>query len=152
MKRGGSWGTRGRSRASPLKNTSWMKRSEYATLKTPASSASRGVVKASRPCPSRTSVSAKNISLERKPLSSGTPAIAAQATMASVAVIGIADHRPLSRRMSRVPVSWSMIPAAMNSDALKVAWFRMWKTAATAASGVPRPKSSVIRPRWLMVE
>ena len=35
--------------------------------------------------------------------------------------------------MSRVPVSWSMMPAAMNSDALKVAWFMMWKIAATAA-------------------
>ena len=54
--------------------------------------------------------------------------------------------------MSRVPVSWSMMPAAMNSDALKVAWFMMWKTAATAASGLFRPSSSVIRPRWLMVE
>jgi hypothetical protein len=54
--------------------------------------------------------------------------------------------------MSRVPVSWSMMPAAMNSDALKVAWFIMWNTAATAASGLFRPSSSVIRPRWLIVE
>ena len=96
--------------------------------------------------------SAKNISLDRKPLSSGTPAMAALATMASVAVIGMRRYSPLSRRMSRVPVSWSMMPAAMNSDALKVAWFIMWKIAATAASGLPRPSSSVIRPRWLIVE
>ena len=54
--------------------------------------------------------------------------------------------------MSRVPVSWSMMPAAMNSDALKVAWFMMWNTAATAASGLFSPSSSVIRPRWLIVE
>ena len=54
--------------------------------------------------------------------------------------------------MSRVPVSWSMMPTAMNSDALKVAWFIMWNTAATAASSLFRPSSSVIRPRWLMVE
>ena len=54
--------------------------------------------------------------------------------------------------MSRVPVSWSMMPTAMKSDALKVAWFIMWKTAATAASGLFSPSSSVIRPRWLMVE
>ena len=33
--------------------------------------------------------------------------------------------------MSRVPVSWSMMPAAMKSDALNVAWFSMWKIAAT---------------------
>ncbi len=30
--------------------------------------------------------------------------------------------------MSRVPVSWSMMPAAMNREHLKVAWFRMWNT------------------------
>ncbi|MNE48824.1 hypothetical protein D3C80_1433120 [compost metagenome] len=97
-------------------------------------------------------VSAKNISLDRKPLSSGTPAIEALATIARVAVNGIRRIRPLSLRMSRVPLSWSMIPAAMNNDALKVAWLRMWNTAATAASGLFRPSSRVIRPRWLMVE
>jgi len=40
----------------------------------------------------------------------------------------------------------------MNSEALKVAWFMMWNTAATAASSLPRPSSRVISPRWLMVE
>jgi hypothetical protein len=34
-------------------------------------------------------VSAKNISFDKKPLSSGTPAIAAHATMASVPVMGM---------------------------------------------------------------
>ncbi len=71
-------------------------------------------------------VSAKNISLDRKPLSSGTPAIDALATIARVAVNGISLIRPLSLRMSRVPLSWSMMPAAMNSEALKVAWLR-WR-------------------------
>ena len=61
-------------------------------------------------------------------------------------------HRPLRRRISRVPVSWSMMPAAMNSDALKVAWFMMWKMAATCPSGVSSPMSKVISPRWLIVE
>jgi hypothetical protein len=32
---------------------------------------------------------------------------------------------PLTRRMSRVPHSWSMMPAAMNSEALKMAWLMM---------------------------
>ena len=50
-------------------------------------------------------VSAKNISLDRNPFSRGTPAMAAAATMARVAVIGMNRHRPLRRRMSRVPVS-----------------------------------------------
>jgi len=44
------------------------------------------------------------------------------------------------------------MPAAMNSDALNVAWLMMWKMPATAASGVPMPKRSVMSPRWLMVE
>ena len=52
-------------------------------------------------CALTKTVSAKNISFERKPLSSGTPAIAAQATMASVPVIGMKRNRPSSRRMSR---------------------------------------------------
>jgi hypothetical protein len=54
--------------------------------------------------------------------------------------------------MSRVPASWSMTPAAMNSAALNVAWLMMWKTAATAASVLSSASSSVIRPRWLIVE
>ena len=88
------------------------------------------------------SASAKNISLDRKPLSSGTPAIAAAATIASVAVIGMKRHSPLSRRMSRVPVSWSMMPAAMNSDALNVAWLTMWKIAATSAERAVRGRAA----------
>ena len=55
--------------------------------------------------PSTRSDSEKNISLERKPFNSGTPAIAAAATIASVAVIGMNRYRPDSRRMSRVPDS-----------------------------------------------
>jgi hypothetical protein len=85
-------------------------------------------------------------------LSSGTPAIDPAAMMPRTAVRGMYLNRPLMRRMSRVPHSWSMMPADMNSDALKMAWLMMWKTAATALSGVERPNSSVIRPRWLTVE
>ncbi|MNY45123.1 hypothetical protein D3C86_1802060 [compost metagenome] len=51
------------------------------------------------------SVSLKNISLLRKPLSKGTPAIAEAATIASMAVCGMYFHMPLMRRMSRLPVS-----------------------------------------------
>ncbi|MOA12032.1 hypothetical protein D3C78_1319980 [compost metagenome] len=80
------------------------------------------------------------------------PAIASEAMIASALVNGISLRRPPSLRMSRVPVSWSMMPAAMNSEALKVAWLTMWKMAATAASGLPRLSSVVMRPRWLMVE
>ena len=98
------------------------------------------------------SASAKNISFEMKPLSSGTPAIAAAATMASRAVKGMVWFSPDRRRMSRVPVSWSMMPAAMNSEHLKAAWLIVWKIAATRANSLLSPSSRVIRPRWLMVE
>ena len=54
---------------------------------------------------------------------------------------------PLRRLMSRVPVSWSMMPAVMNSEALKVAWFSTWKTAATLASGDCSPSRNTISPR-----
>ena len=72
--------------------------------------------------------------------------MAAAATMASVAVIGMNRHKPLKRRMSRVPLSWSMMPAAMNSDALNVAWFMMWKIAATWPRGVSSPISKRDQP------
>ncbi|MNO03029.1 hypothetical protein D3C81_2236230 [compost metagenome] len=64
----------------------------------------------------------------------------------------MALYRPDSRLRSRVPVSWSTTPAAMNSDALNVAWLIMWKMAATSASSLFNPNNSVIRPRWLIVE
>ena len=67
-------------------------------------------------------------------MSSGTPAMAGAGHDGQRAGDRHGGHRPDSRRMSRVPVSWSMMPTAMNSDALKVAWFSMWNTAATAAS------------------
>ena len=105
IQRVGSCGVRGRFVASGPKNTRCTSRSEYATLNTPASVASAGSpIRSSGLCPAKM-VSAKNISFDRNPFSSGTPAIAAAATAASVAVIGIARDRPLSRCRSRVPVS-----------------------------------------------
>ena len=40
----------------------------------------------------------------------------------------------------------------MNSDALNVAWLKMWNSPATTASGVDNPNSRVIRPKWEIVE
>ncbi len=68
------------------------------------------------------------------------------------AVIGIALASPPSRRISRVPVSCSTIPALMNSAALNAAWFKMWNTAASAAASSEKPSSITSRPSWLMVE
>ena len=70
-----------------------------------AVSAATGKTSSTQRCDSRYTVSAKNISLDKKPLSSGTPAMAALATSASVPVMGMSRIRPLKRRMSRVPVS-----------------------------------------------
>ena len=118
----------------------------------PPSVAAKGSSRPQAKCPWPATASVKNISFDRKPFASGTPAIDAAAIIASVAVQGISRIRPPSLRMSRVPVSWSMMPAVMNSEALKVAWFRIWNTAATVDSGVARPIRKVIRPRWLIVE
>ena len=115
-------------------------------MKIPARVATIGGSQAQSPGRFSASDSAKNISLLRKPFSSGTPAFDAAATMARVAVCGMKRQSPLMRRISRVPVSWSMMPAAMNREALKVAWLITWKIAATAASWVPMPNSRVIRP------
>ena len=82
----------------------------------------------------------------------GTPAIEAVAIVITVAVTGISWRRPPSLRMSRVPVSWSTMPALMKSAALKAQWLRMWNTPATAPASVPNPNSSVMSPRWLIVE
>ncbi len=86
MNRGGSCGVFGRSRGSPLKKTSWMKRIEYATPNAPPARTMPGASAPRSPSSRSSRASAKNISFDRKPLSSGTPAIAAAATIASVAV------------------------------------------------------------------
>jgi hypothetical protein len=113
----------------------------------PAMVASQGSELSSQVPLCQSAASAKNISFEMKPFSSGTPAIAAEATMANAPVTGMKRISPLRRRMSRVPVSWSMMPAAMNRLALNTAWFTMWKIAAMIAPFEPMPASAVMRPR-----
>ena len=80
------------------------------------------------------------------------PAIDSAAMVAMVKVMGIRCRNPPNRLMSRLCASWSIMPAVMKSAALKVAWLRMWNTAAMAPNAVPVPSSIVIRPRWLTVE
>ena len=147
MNRGASWGGRGKLRGSPLKNTSWTKRAAYATLKAAPRATAAVASQPRKPRCRSASASAKNISFERKPFNNGTPAIAEAATIASVPVCGMCFQSPFRRRMSRVPTSCSMIPAAMKSDALNVAWLPMWNTAATFERGESKPRRKVIRPR-----
>ena len=87
----------------------------------PAMVAAIGVANCSNRWLSTTVASMKNISFDRKPFASGTPAMAALATIAKVAVTGMVFHRPFNCRISRDPVSCSMMPAAMNSEALNTA-------------------------------
>ena len=82
-----------------------MKRTEYATLNRLANVASNGSANCKPFELPAVSDSSKNISFDRKPFSSGTPAMAPAATSASSVVIGIARRRPFSRLRSRVPVS-----------------------------------------------
>src|SRR3546814_19741988 len=85
------------------------------------------------------------ISLERKPFRGAIPAMERPATVAMVAVIGISAASPPRGRASRVPVSWSTMPAVLNSAHLTVAWFRIWKTQEKAAEGVPKENRMVKR-------
>ena len=86
---GGSCGSRGKFTGGGPKKTVWMKRIGIGDGERAGDGGDIGC----RTCRAGKSAwvstaSAKNISFERKPLSSGTPAIAALATIASVAVIG----------------------------------------------------------------
>ena len=62
----------------------------------------------------------KNISLLRKPLNGGRPAMAKLPTTVNVKEIGMNRTSPPSFRISRVPVSWSMIPITMKRAPLNV--------------------------------
>ena len=90
IQRLGSCGVRGKFCDGGPKNVRCASRSEYATLNTLASVAIAGRPMRSQGASPAKMVSAKNISFDRNPLSSGTPAMAAVATIASVAVMGMA--------------------------------------------------------------
>src|SRR5690625_60375 len=90
IQRGGSWGVRGRAVAGGPKNAPLIRRSEEITLNTPHADAATASTRLTGGTDaSVANTTAKNISSDRKPFNKGTPAIAALATMASVAVIGI---------------------------------------------------------------
>ena len=65
--------------------------------------------------PAKTS---KSASLATKPKASGTPAIDAAVTTPITTTGRQRRPKPGNARMSRVPVSWSMIPTTMKSAAL----------------------------------
>ena len=79
-------------------------------------------------------VSLKNISLLKNPLNGGKPAIDRPEIKAIKKVIGMIFINPPSLRISRVPVSWSIIPTTINKLPLKVEWLNKWKIAAKRAA------------------
>ncbi|MNH39191.1 hypothetical protein D3C79_1003250 [compost metagenome] len=74
-------------------------------------------------CSSRISSTAvKNISLLRKPLNGGSPAMEKAPMSATEKVTGIRDINPPSLRRSLVFVSWSTMPTTINKVPLNTAW------------------------------
>ena len=63
---------------------------------------------------------------ETKPLSGGSPEMAAEPTRKSAAVHGMPRIRPPRRFMSRMPVAWSTAPAPRKRRPLKTAWLTVW--------------------------
>ena len=74
------------------------------------------------------------------------------ASPVSVAVMGIARHRPDSSSRSLLPASLSTIPTNMNKVALNNACAMTSSAAAANAEDVPTPTSATIVPNWLTVE
>src|SRR5699024_5385823 len=64
----------------------------------------------------------KNISLLKKPLNGGSPAMEKLPAMATVNDIGIKAINPPRRRISLVPICKSIMPTTMNSAPLNVEW------------------------------
>ena len=85
-------------------------------------------------------------SFAANPRSGGTPAIDAPERMATTKAMGIEDLRPLSSRMSRVPVRTSISPTTMNRAALNTAWASRIEIAAKVAFGVATASRLIISP------
>ena len=93
----------------------------------------------------------KSASLATKPRNGGSAAMLAVAAAAMTNSTGSRCPSQASRRMSRVPVAWSMMPTTMNSAALNIACAHSMVSPASIRSPPPVPTSRVIRPSWLTV-
>ena len=86
-----------------------------------------------------------------KPKVRGIPAIDAALMITTHDRTG---HEPKSFgrcNRSRVPSWWSITPTDMNSVALNTAWASTSTQPAVTDSGVPMPKSTNMKPSWLIV-
>ena len=75
----------------------------------------------------------------------------AATTPAVAATTGQRRPSPSRTRRSRVWVWWSTTPTSMNSAALKIPWAISSVQPANTASSVPAPKSTIMKPSWLIV-
>ena len=106
----------------------------------------------SRPRRSSSARNASNpASLPTKPSSGGSPAIDAAAAAAVIALPRSDVHSPESRRTSRVPVAWSIVPVTRNSGALNSPCASSIAIPAMAAIRVPAPNRTMRKPSWLTV-
>ena len=93
----------------------------------------------------------KSASLATKPRNGGSAAMLAVAPTAMISSGLLRCPSQASRRMSRVPVAWSMTPTTMNSAALNMACAHSMASPASIRSLPPAPTITVIRPSWLTV-
>jgi len=73
------------------------------------------------------------------------------AVEAAFASTGIRLPTPDSSRQSRVPAAWSTMPTTRNSVDLNSACASSRATPASAASRVPKPTTTIMKPSWLTV-
>lgn len=93
----------------------------------------------------------KSASLATNPRNGGSAAMLAVASAAITNRLGARLPSQASRRMSRVPVAWSITPTTMNSEALNIACAQSMVRPASIRSPPPLPTMIVIRPSWLTV-
>ena len=104
MNRGASCGVLGRSRGSPLKNTSWTKRAEYATLNAPPSATAAGASRAEAARDAAARAPRRRTSPSRGSRSATAPRPSPRRRRSRASpVYGMYFQSPFMRRMSRVP-------------------------------------------------
>ena len=120
-------------------------------VKTEPSTTPASTTGAAAPSDALCAMVSKSASLATKPRNGGSAAMLA---VAKAAMTNSGRHSwpsQASRRMSRVPVEWSMTPTTMNSVALNSACAKSMARPASIRSRPPPPTITVMKPSWLTV-
>ena len=126
------------------------KRALYANVRTDPTTTHTSAVTASGSGSASTNA-VSTASLVTKPSRGGTPAMEAAPMTATTSSWGALPATPDSRRMSRVPAWWSMMPTVRNRVALNRPWAITMASPAMAVSAVPKETTAVMNPSWLTV-